>query len=81
MDPPPAPPPLEISVVEAIERDADITLDLVGQTRGSVDIPDGATEMDVTGRTILPGYVDTHAHPHAHHDAVPHLRARRLGAG
>ncbi len=36
---PPAPPPLEISVVEAIQRDADITLDLVGQTRGSVDIP------------------------------------------
>ncbi len=36
---PPAPPPLEISVVEAIRQDADITLDLVGQTRGSVDIP------------------------------------------
>jgi len=36
---PPAPPPLDISVVEAIQRDADITLDLVGQTRGSVDIP------------------------------------------
>ncbi|NNK63484.1 MAG: amidohydrolase family protein, partial [Gemmatimonadetes bacterium] len=30
--------------------------------RGSVTIPDGATEMDVSGRTILPGYVDTHAH-------------------
>jgi membrane fusion protein (multidrug efflux system) len=36
---PPAPPPLEIRVVEAVRRDADITLDLVGQTRGSVDIP------------------------------------------
>ncbi len=36
---PPAPPPLEIAVVEAIRQDADITLDLVGQTRGSVDIP------------------------------------------
>jgi membrane fusion protein (multidrug efflux system) len=36
---PPAPPPLGIKVVEAVEQDADITLDLVGQTRGSVDIP------------------------------------------
>jgi membrane fusion protein (multidrug efflux system) len=36
---PPAPPPLDIQVVEAIQRDADITLDLVGQTRGSTDIP------------------------------------------
>ena len=36
---PPAPPPLEIQVVEAVQRDADITLDLVGQTRGSTDIP------------------------------------------
>lgn len=36
---PPAPPPLDISVVEAVQRDADITLDLVGQTRGSTDIP------------------------------------------
>ena len=36
---PPAPPPLDIKVVEAVQRDVDITLDLVGQTRGSVDIP------------------------------------------
>ncbi len=36
---PPAPPPLEINVVESIARDADITLDMVGQTRGSTDIP------------------------------------------
>lgn len=36
---PPAPPPLDIRVVEAIRQDADITLDLVGQTRGSTDIP------------------------------------------
>ncbi len=36
---PPPPPPLEIAVVEAIQEDADITLDLVGQTRGSTDIP------------------------------------------
>jgi membrane fusion protein (multidrug efflux system) len=36
---PPTPPPLEIKVVEAVLQDADITLDLVGQTRGSTDIP------------------------------------------
>jgi membrane fusion protein (multidrug efflux system) len=36
---PPAPPPLNVRVVEAIQQDADITLDLVGQTRGSTDIP------------------------------------------
>lgn len=36
---PPAPPPLDIRVVESIKQDADITMDLVGQTRGSTDIP------------------------------------------
>ncbi|MBW3534008.1 MAG: amidohydrolase family protein [Gemmatimonadetes bacterium] len=30
--------------------------------RGSVDIPEGAREMDVAGRTIVPGFIDTHAH-------------------
>ncbi len=30
--------------------------------RGSVAIPDGTEVMDVTGSTILPGYVDTHYH-------------------
>jgi Tol biopolymer transport system component/imidazolonepropionase-like amidohydrolase len=30
--------------------------------RGQVSIPDGATEIDVTGKTIVPGFVDTHAH-------------------
>ncbi len=30
--------------------------------RGSVTIPDDATVMDVTGKTIIPGFVDTHAH-------------------
>jgi len=36
---PPAPPPLDIKIVESVQQDADITLDLVGQTRGSIDIP------------------------------------------
>jgi Tol biopolymer transport system component len=30
--------------------------------RGTVAIPAGAREIDVTGKTILPGYVDIHAH-------------------
>lgn len=29
---------------------------------GSLDIPAGARSIDVTGKTILPGYVDVHAH-------------------
>ncbi len=33
----------------------------VGQ-RGQVDIPAGADEVDVSGKTIGPGFVDTHAH-------------------
>jgi Tol biopolymer transport system component len=31
--------------------------------RGSVAIPDGATIMDVSGKVIMPGMVDTHYHP------------------
>lgn len=30
--------------------------------RGQVQIPDGAQVIDVTGKTIMPGFVDTHAH-------------------
>ncbi len=36
---PSAPPPLEIPVVEVIQRDQPIELEMVGQTLGSVDIP------------------------------------------
>lgn len=30
--------------------------------QGTVDIPDGAEIIDVSGHTIVPGFVDTHAH-------------------
>lgn len=33
--------------------------------RGSVPIPQGATVIDVSGKTILPGFVDPHAHIYA----------------
>ncbi|MES2523421.1 MAG: amidohydrolase family protein [Gemmatimonadota bacterium] len=31
--------------------------------RGSVQIPEGAQVFDITGKTIMPGMVDTHYHP------------------
>lgn len=31
--------------------------------RGTVTIPDGAQVFDITGKTIMPGFVDTHYHP------------------
>ncbi len=36
-------------------------IEAVGE-RGSVDIPSGADVRDVSGKTIVPGFVDTHAH-------------------
>ena len=33
----------------------------VGKT-GAVEVPDGAEIVDVTGKTLLPGFVDTHYH-------------------
>ncbi len=29
---------------------------------GSIQVPNGTREMDMSGKTILPGFVDTHAH-------------------
>jgi imidazolonepropionase-like amidohydrolase/Tol biopolymer transport system component len=39
---------------------------------GSVVIPGGATRVDVTGKTIIPGLVDAHAHgPQGEDDLIP----------
>ncbi|MHC9085828.1 amidohydrolase family protein [Luteimonas sp. RIT-PG2_3] len=51
---------------DEIIENADIVIDgtriaAVGK-RGTVDIPAGAEIRDVSGKTITPGFVDTHAH-------------------
>jgi imidazolonepropionase-like amidohydrolase len=38
----------------------------------NVDIPAGATQVDVTGKTITPGFIDAHAHgPQGDDDIIP----------
>ncbi len=37
------------------------TIQAVGEA-GSVDVPEGAVEHDVSGKVIMPGLVDTHSH-------------------
>ena len=51
---------------DEIIDDADIVvrgprIEAVGP-RGEVDVPADATVIDVSGRTVVPGFVDTHAH-------------------
>lgn len=58
-------------------------IEAVGR-RGSVTIPSGADEIDVRGKTIVPGYVDTHAHLRAayeFHRAQPWSYAANLAYG
>ena len=43
----------------------------VGET-DSVSIPEGAKVVDLAGKTLLPGYIDAHAHgPYARDDIIP----------
>lgn len=39
----------------------DNRIEAVG-ARGSVTIPDGASVIDISGKTVIPGFVDTHYH-------------------
>jgi len=39
----------------------DGTVQEIGQS-GSVDVPEGAVEHDLTGKVLMPGLVDTHSH-------------------
>ena len=59
---------------EVIER-ADVVIEndriVVVGPRGKVAIPAGATEMDMAGKTIIPGFVDIHAHLHIPGDVFP----------
>ncbi len=52
---------------DSIIENADIVITdnrIVGVgTTGVVDVPEGAQIIDVTGKTITPGFVDTHYHP------------------
>jgi len=45
--------------------------------RDEVTIPDGATEVDVSGRWVTPGIIDTHSHMGVY--ASPHVRATSDG--
>ncbi len=58
-------------------------IEAVGR-RAEVTIPEGAEVRDVAGRTIVPGYVDTHAHLRAaygFHRAQPWAYAANLAFG
>ncbi len=39
--------------------------------RGDVQAPDGATRVDLTGKTVMPGLIETHAHPGYWKDLKP----------
>ncbi|KAG8736649.1 hypothetical protein FRC12_017515, partial [Ceratobasidium sp. 428] len=53
---------------EFVQGDHDIVVDTTTglildiQKSSKTQLPDGATEIDLRGLTVLPGFVDTHVH-------------------
>ena len=50
---------------DEIVENADVVVEnnrIASVSAGAGDVPEGATVIDATGRTIVPGFVDTHAH-------------------
>jgi imidazolonepropionase-like amidohydrolase len=57
---------------EVIERgDVLITGSRIAQVGSGVTAPQGATVIDVAGKTIIPGIVDVHAHPKTGREMAP----------
>ena len=50
---------------DQVVENADVVVEnnrIASVSAGAGDVPEGATVVDVTGKTIVPGFVDTHAH-------------------
>jgi len=57
---------------EVIERgDILVTNNRIVQVGASVAVPPGARVIDVSGKTIMPGIVDAHAHPRTGREMAP----------
>ena len=50
---------------DEVVQNADVVVEnnrIASVSAGAGDVPEGATVIDVAGKTIVPGFVDTHAH-------------------
>jgi len=56
---------------EVIDRGTVVVSDgRIAALGAGVPVPQGATTMDLAGKTIIPGLIDAHAHPHIEHSAL-----------